>query len=60
MLGEVIDTFEKDKIRIEIKDSYVYPDYTIYQKNRLIEQGCLHENITAENLYQKFINKESY
>jgi hypothetical protein len=60
MLGEVIDTYKKGKIKVDIIDSYVHPDYIVYHGKRLDEQGCLHEDLSAEELYKRIVNNEPY
>lgn len=58
MLGEVIDAYNQDKIKVELTDGYVYPDYNIYVNNKLGEQGCLNEDLTAKELYNKLFSQD--
>jgi len=60
MLGEILDTYKKGNIKVNVIDSYVYPNYEIIILNCIQEQGCLHENLTALDLYSRFINKDWY
>lgn len=60
MLGEVIDSYKKGNIQVNVIDSYVHPNYEINISGKTGEQGCLHEEMTAEELYNKYINKEPY
>lgn len=60
MLGEVIDTYKKGKIKIEVIDSYVHPDYIIYINGGTGEQGCLRDELTAKEVYERYINDLPY
>lgn len=60
MLGEIIDTYKKGNIKIVLNDGYVFPNFTIYYLNYIIDEGCLHEYLTAKELYKKLISGLRY
>ena len=46
------------KIKIEVIDSYVHPDYIIYINGGTGEQGCLRDDLTAKEVYEKYISQD--